>query len=65
MGYGIFPKWKKNRQDYYFENSQIIKHLNLNKYCLKLLFCEKIFGPVNDFQCLCGRKVTKPKKIES
>lgn len=25
------------------------------------LFCEKIFGPVNDFECLCGRKVTKPK----
>lgn len=26
------------------------------------LFCERIFGPVNDFECACGRKKTKPKQ---
>jgi DNA-directed RNA polymerase subunit beta' len=26
------------------------------------LFCERIFGPVNDFECACGRKKTKTKQ---
>lgn len=26
------------------------------------LFCERIFGPVNDFECACGRKKNKPKQ---
>jgi DNA-directed RNA polymerase subunit beta' len=26
------------------------------------LFCERIFGPINDFECACGRKKIKPKE---
>ena len=40
----------------------LVKHLSL-KPEINGLFCEKIFGPINDFECSCGKKPANLQKF--
>jgi len=40
----------------------MVKNLSL-KPEVNGLFCEKIFGPINDFECSCGKKPTNLQKF--
>lgn len=56
----IIRKWGRRRSPLGETIGQVLNGKTLNYKTLKPetggLFCQRIFGPVNDFQCACGKK---------